>query len=70
MFGDSETINVLNLIFTFSIIYQLGSKPIIERSSLEQKWKHLSLPDDMLYEILRYNKLLIILMTLFRASKT
>ncbi|CAB3998362.1 Hypothetical predicted protein [Paramuricea clavata] len=32
---------------------QLGSKPIIEQSSLQEKWKHLSLPDDRLYEILR-----------------
>lgn len=37
----------------YLLFLQLGSKPIIERSSLEEKWRHLSLPDDKLYEILR-----------------
>lgn len=32
---------------------QLGGKPVIELSSLEEKWKHLSLPKDTLDELLR-----------------
>ncbi len=39
----------INLIF----IFQLGGKPIIELSSLEEKWKHLSLPKGTLDELLR-----------------
>lgn len=31
----------------------LGGKPVIELSSLEEKWKHLSLPKDTLDELLR-----------------
>jgi hypothetical protein len=33
---------------------QLGDKPVIELSSLEEKWKHLCLPKDTLDDLLRF----------------
>ena len=42
------------MLFDFNF-FQLGGKPIIELSSLEEKWKHLCLPKDTLDELLRYS---------------
>ena len=41
------------LLTKLNFLFQLGGKPIIELSSLEEKWKHLSLPKDTLDELLR-----------------